>query len=82
MKWIWVQWGFWETRERERNTETKNSLVYYRMCYFPAGNGEAEVKDNNKSVGEGRRWRRMGEGEERRGENKQEPDRDKKKRRA
>lgn len=52
------------------------------MCYFPAGNGEAEVKDNNKSVGEGRRWRRMGEGEERRGENKQEPDRDKKKRRA
>lgn len=43
--------------ERQRKTETKHSLVYYRMCYFPAGNGEAEVKDNNKSVGEGRRWR-------------------------
>lgn len=34
------------------------------MCYFPAGNGKAEVKDNNKSVGEGRRWRRTREREE------------------
>lgn len=34
-------------KEKHRD---KNILVYYRMCYFPAGNGEAEVKDNNKSV--------------------------------
>lgn len=27
------------------------------MCYFPAGNGEAEVKDNNKSVEECRIWK-------------------------
>lgn len=46
------------------------------MCYFPAGNGEAEVKDNNERVGEGRRWRTRKERRERR-ENKQHPDRDK-----
>lgn len=43
-----------EKREKHSN---KNILVYYRMCYFPAGNGKTEVKDNNKSVGEGRIWR-------------------------
>lgn len=73
-----VELGWAEIQKRvrkEKNKETKTSHVYYRICYIPAGNGKAKVKDNNESERE-----RVGgitedgEGEE----NKQLPDRDKK----
>lgn len=47
-----VKLGWAEIQKRvrkEKNKETKTSHVYYRICYIPAGNGKAKVKDNNES---------------------------------
>lgn len=48
--------------EREKRIN-HTAHVYWRVCYFPPGNGEVEVKDNNRRVDECRtQWMRWGGG--------------------